>query len=528
MAQIVPIPLTSGAYTSQSVIANYQRCVNLYPEANPPETKAPVPVTHYLAPGLKQLLQFPDNAQVRGLYQTSIGDLYAVCGASLYYIPRPVNGVWGYRKIGSLSPQSTQVKMSDNGQSMLVVDGTGTGYQVNLSNQTLGGITAVSNSGTNGFAYSGANFVDYTDTFLIGNDPGTKRWWASASDELKFDPLSFGSKSGSPDPLQAVVALQRYIMLIGTLATEWWYNAGGTNFPFALMSGPYVEHGAAAQYSVIKAEESVLFLSKSRAGNGIFLRINDFRAVKKSTFALEAEWLTYPVITDAVTFGFQLAGHTFIGVRFPSADKTWVYDMETDQWHERTTLDSDGCPHQWRVNTAAAAYGTVVGGDYANGKLYEINPKYTNDDGTPILRIRGFPHVVQGLARTRHNFVTADLACGEPIPSAAPPIPLAFDNFPGSPIGWAVENGGALYADPATWLQASLNDPTVYLRYSTSRGKSWSTLLPARFGLTGNYAAIVQWRRLSMSRDLVFEFSWVTPQITALNGAFIGPVPSVS
>jgi hypothetical protein len=46
------IPLTAGAYTAASLIADAQRCVNMYPEANPEKTKPNMPVTHYVRPGL--------------------------------------------------------------------------------------------------------------------------------------------------------------------------------------------------------------------------------------------------------------------------------------------------------------------------------------------------------------------------------------------------------------------------------------------------------------------------------------------
>lgn len=50
-------PLVGGAYQAKSIIANAQRCVNLYPEANLPSSQAPVPVTHYPTPGLKKIAQ---------------------------------------------------------------------------------------------------------------------------------------------------------------------------------------------------------------------------------------------------------------------------------------------------------------------------------------------------------------------------------------------------------------------------------------------------------------------------------------
>lgn len=44
------IPLLGAAYEAQSVIANAQRCINLYPEANQKDSS--VPLTHYPTPGL--------------------------------------------------------------------------------------------------------------------------------------------------------------------------------------------------------------------------------------------------------------------------------------------------------------------------------------------------------------------------------------------------------------------------------------------------------------------------------------------
>ena len=63
------IPLTSGAYQSRSIIAGAQRAVNLYPESNPDDSQAPVPVTTYPTPGLDELCQFPDYSVLRGAYR---------------------------------------------------------------------------------------------------------------------------------------------------------------------------------------------------------------------------------------------------------------------------------------------------------------------------------------------------------------------------------------------------------------------------------------------------------------------------
>lgn len=51
------IPLLGGAYQAKSIIANAQRCVNLYPEANPGSSQPQSPATHYPTPGLVKIGQ---------------------------------------------------------------------------------------------------------------------------------------------------------------------------------------------------------------------------------------------------------------------------------------------------------------------------------------------------------------------------------------------------------------------------------------------------------------------------------------
>lgn len=47
------VPLLGGAYQAKSIIANAQRCVNLYPEVNPNQGSSPT--THYPTPGLVKI-----------------------------------------------------------------------------------------------------------------------------------------------------------------------------------------------------------------------------------------------------------------------------------------------------------------------------------------------------------------------------------------------------------------------------------------------------------------------------------------
>ena len=515
------LPLTSGAYSARSIIANAQRCVNLYPEGNPDATSPPSPVTHYLAPGLVRLGNLGQNAQVRGAYTATNGDLYMACGTGLYY----VSPSWDTTLIGTLANRTSQVKMIDNGTEMLIVDGGTIGYTVVLATKQFGSLSAANNSGTNGFVYYGADWLDYIDGFIIGNIPGTPGWWATAYGALQFDPLSFGSKSGSRDPIQGLMVCQRNVWLVGTKASELWYDAGGANFPFALFTGPYVQHGTPAKYSLVRAMEGLAFISQDTNGQGVALMGQGYSTTRISTFAIEAEWNTYPTIADAIGFSYLLGGHLFVNWRFPTANKTWTYDVTTQQWHERVWTDSQGHENQWRVNCTAFAYGVVVAGDWENGNFYQVSSDELTDDGVPIHYRRGFPHVVSELRRVRHNLFRLDIQAGEPQEPQGTNTDLWYDGAPDA--GLLTEDDLQFILDPRVAVY-TVPAPEVWLRWSDDRGKTWSNPISRSIGNAGEYATALRWMQLGQARDRVYEVFWGTPQVTALNRAFIDAVPGMS
>ena len=112
------IPLTSGAYSSRSIISDAQRCVNLYPELNP--TDSPAPTTHYPTPGLTLVSTPPVAGESRGIYVASNGKRFEVVGSNVYF----VDNTQAYTLLGTVSSIASPVSMVDNGFDVFLVDGT--------------------------------------------------------------------------------------------------------------------------------------------------------------------------------------------------------------------------------------------------------------------------------------------------------------------------------------------------------------------------------------------------------------------
>jgi hypothetical protein len=483
------VVLSGGAYQARSLISGAQRCVNLYPEQNPADSDPPVPVTHYPTPGTVELGMPSTVSVVRALYTATNGDLYAVTGNEVAY----VNAAWERTVIGQLvGDHRTTVSMVDNGVVLVIVDGTANGWAVDLVTRNFAAI--------NDPAFYGANRAEYQDGYLCFDKPGTAQFYISlylvtfanltqgvinaGSTYAAFDPLDIAAKTGSADALATIISIKGEVWLLGSQrGSEIWNNTGAADFTFGRQAGAVIEHGCVARYSVASQDVSVFWLSQDLQGKGIVVRGSGYQLERISTHAIEADIQSYPRMDDAIGYCFQQQGHAFYVLAFPTANKTWAFELKTKQWHELVWMDDSGGYNRHRGNCCAFAYGKNVIGDWQNGKFYSLEPDIYTDAGRPMMHLRTFPHMVKNGNRVTYWRFVADMEVGTPT------------------------SDGSL--------------PQASLRWSDTRGASWNDPVLQSMGAPGAYDTSIQWRPLGQGRDRVFELSWSSDQKTALNGAFV-------
>lgn len=478
------LPLVGGTYQARALIAGAQRCVNLYPEKN--QEGASFPFTYYPTPGLTPFaLDAANVAPVRGLFQASNGTVYAVIGRTLYTLDE--DGV--LTVVGLLTPDiSTPVSFDDNTFEIAIVDGSAFGYVIDMS---TGAMTTISDTTEPGFY--GATSVAYVDSYMLFNRPGTRQWYSSLSNQLlPFDATYFALKTAGSDTLLNIAVLNRSILLFGAKTVEFWYNAGGASFPFAIQAGAFVNIGLAATYSIAQNADSVFWLGRNDLGTAVAVMSVEYDGRRISTYALEAEWSTYEVVDDAVGYTYQSGGHIFYVLNFPTADKTWVFDVQEGLWHQRAWMDTTSDLHRHRSNCHCFAFGKHLVGDFENGQIYELNDQAFDDDGDPVFRARGFPTISNESRRVAYTRFLAELEVGQST---------------GLMIGQA---------------------PVINLRWSDDYGQTWSTQVGQSVGASGQYLTSVVWSRLGMGRNRVFELSWSWPYKTALAGAYLEATPAAT
>lgn len=173
------VPLDGSAYVERSVIAGGMETINLFAESNQKDSEAPGKTSYYYTPG-STLFATPNVAgKNRGEYRTTIGTAYTVIGATVCLVTTNGNLV----PIGTIANNISQVYMSDNGLVCVLVDGTSTGYAIDLLTNALAPITDPS--------FYGADFVLFLLTFFIFNRPKTNQFYISLSQ------VTFGMLTGT-------------------------------------------------------------------------------------------------------------------------------------------------------------------------------------------------------------------------------------------------------------------------------------------------------------------------------------------
>lgn len=509
-------PILGQAYVARSVNAADNRMINLFPEVIPNEGKEAGFLNR--APGLRLFIT-AGNGPIRGLWAFE-GNMYAVSGDTLYKI----DSAYTVTSLGTIAGTG-QVSMSDNGTQLFVA---------------ANGPSYIYNSNTNVFAqitdpdFPGAVTVSYLDGYFTFNEPNSQKIWVTnLLDGLAVDPLDFASAEGSPDGLVAVIVNNREAWLFGTNSIEVWYDAGAPDFPLARIQGASNEIGCVAPFSVAKLDNSIFWLGQDARGRGIVYRNNGYTGVRASNHSIEWQIQQYGDISNAIAYTYQQDGHSFYVLTFPTVQKTWVYDVSTQSWHERAGW-SNGEFIRYRPNCQVAFNNEIFLGDYENGNLYVYDLDVYADNGQIQKWLRSWRPIPSGqnnLRRTAQHSLQLDCETGvglslgitETDPTTAyfvASTPVIGDQSP-------IITGSGEYlifnmANIPAPLSTQGENPECMLRWSDDGGHTWSNEHWAPMGRIGQFGRRVFWRRLGMTmklRDRVYEVSGTDPVKIAIVGA---------
>lgn len=478
-----------AAYQALSPTQDAQECINFYPEVDatdfagskatgvPPQRGV---IALYPCPGLTQLCQLTPISQVRGGRVIPGGQtLYVVCGSNLYAVTLSFIAT----VVGTLNTTTGPVSITDNGVSLYLCDGPNR-YFYTWGTNTF---SVVSDG-----AFNGANHVDIVDNFIVYNNPNSNEFGCTNVGSVVSGLTNFATTLVGPGNLVGLICDHRQVFLFGERTSEVWIDVGSFPFPFAIIPGTSMQHGCAAIGSIARLGESFAMLVQDDRGQNIVITMSGYSPVRISTHAIEQAISKYSIVSDAVAFTYQQNGHEFYMLTFPTADITWCYDLATQLWHRRASMDSEGVLHRHRANCCFIFGGNVVVGDYANGKLYKFDLTNFTDNGTTILCKRRARHLTTDLKRQYFH-----------------DLQLQFQ--PG--VGLSTGQG---------------SNPQAILKWSDDGGFTWSNEHWTSIGQMGQYKNRAIWRRLGWARDRIFEVTITDPVFRTIISAELNASPGVN
>lgn len=513
----ITLPLGNKPYSTPYNSIGKEICENLYVEmANSESAKAQY---YYLKiPGQKLLnwtsatIDTQSKGACRALYTTAGQKTYVVNGNGFYELYN--DGSKGQK--GTLNSYSGPVSITENGYQMILVDGMN-GWIFDYKTQNFTQITDEYFPG-NSEGTDAPTFVTYIDSYFIVNVPNKNEYlWSNSyyqrdhdNTTSDYDPLfpngywnalQMGQKMGRPDIISALIDCTNMLWLFGNNSIEVHYDTGDYNGQlFARYEGAIIEIGCSAPNSVTRYGNNVFWLGADKSGTiGVFSN-NGMVPQRISTRGIEQIIEFMPKYTDCVGYTYAQAGHTFYVMQFPVADKTLVYDLVTQAWHIRTSLDNNtGEMHAWTGLYSTFNWSKNIIGHTYYSSYFELSTTYYQNDnpnGTGV------------------NYI-----------KCIKTSPIEFNNgmynrF--NSLQVMFRQGVGLNENTPEGI--GLN-PSMFLQYSDDSGENWSSERIGYLGRSAQSLHRTKYVTLGVSRNRVWKIVVVDPIPVILVGIIIDVSP---
>lgn len=472
-----------GSYPSQSPRAAQERTINFYPE-RVQTSGAKSEWVLYPTPGVTSLVT-STSSPVRALYAQD-DRCWAVIGDDFCEISSAGTLTsYGTLQVDVGTDPATICGNGDGGEALFITSGDH-GYVFDTCSNTFYPVR-----------FDATTMAVMLDGYFLVLDSATSTVWQSGLlDGTTWNGLAFTQRTAAADPWVSIATLGRELWLFGTSTTEIWYDAGTTPFAFAAQPSGLIGFGTIAPWSVARVGESLLWLARTADGGGVVVQASGPQPRIVSTHALSWVISQYSTISDAKAWGYEDQGHAFYVLTFPTANATWVYDVVTGQWAERSTWNTlTSTFDAWRIGSHAYCWGQHIVGDRSTGSLYVLSVTATTDvDGQPLRRVRRAPVLSLDGKRLFFSRLQLELEVGIGVSG----VPLT--SAPQPDVGGRVDPVAVSDVTPTPGV-----DPRVMLAYSNDNGRTWQDAGVCAAGRQGEYRTRVQWHRLGSARDRVFE-----------------------
>ena len=484
------IPFIGGSDEGRSTPWNATRSINFFVEMGAQDSKSPAALIG--TPGTALFATFPAGP-MRMLHV--MGSMcFVVAGADMYELYS--DGTFS-ASLGTFSGATTTSIVSvDNGVSALGVGGNqifmlanGLGYIFNILTNTLTQITD-SNFPAN------AHQCAFLDGYFIVTSQTMAFKVSELYNGLVWPALATAAAIAAPDNIQKPFGSNQVLYLVKDSTTEVWQDVAvptSQGCPFAHIPGSLVNFGTVADRSVSRVGDMVFMLGTTRVQDSSVyfgvVSLSGTAVQKVSTPAIDYRISRLTTLSDAISYSYVDEGHLFYVLTFPTDDLTLVYDVTTQQWHERSTYTTGAYSQHRHLSHEYAFFGGKhLVSHFSGSTVHEMSSRFYDDDGDPIVSIR----TAQPIFDENEN-----------------------ENLKITKLVIDAETG---VGDGST---GSSGAPTAWLSWSNDGGRTWSSEYSSSLGKQGEFRARLIWRRLGSPRNRIFRLKIVDSVKKVLIGAVV-------
>lgn len=481
---------------------------------------------NYLAslPGLKFIKRVATASKCRGAYVSSVGltvqnqaeNAFVCFGRRVYRIDLAGNTTL----IGQVASGSNRVIFAETGglrPMLLIADGFnlwvynllegGQLQQVTLPERVTGdgGMIRPTHvccvAGSVCINDAGSGFVYYSIPYPLNSE--TREVFDIVNGEVQYDPNNslkvltkevnsleymfldnygvqqYFNAEASSDNLQGIYSVGASLYLFGSKTIEIWQRGSGEYETWIRQSyTANASNGLQAPYSVAICGSNLYYMGSGESyAKGILM-------VSGQTYnKISPDWLDEKLLGEtsdtAYAFAYAQGDHNWYVLQLTNLGETWVYDLETKEWHQRCSrVLQSGEETRWKVAKIIWFNGEFIA--FANdGCMYKHSDDYwwedyaSSEERLPMVRHR------QGAVVVDNN------------------KPFIFNEL-------------AIECNVGTWADYKLQ-PDILLEVSKDGGNTFGNIRSCKMGRTGDYNHRVRFHNLGYNRLCVLRVTYSHP-----------------
>jgi hypothetical protein len=336
----------------------------------------------------------------------------------------------------------------------------------------------------------------YQDGYGVYPKQNSQRFYYTAIEDFsRVDALAYESAITYADNIAGAASMNQELYIIGTDSMQLYHTSADPDLPFASRTNLIINYGCIAPYTIQVGSDNILFmLARNKSGDRIIITVENYDVKTISTEPLMDELMSYSKVDDAFAYIIESTTNIFYIISFPSADKTWVYNLKMDQWAQWSSTWDNTFPESlptrqgiFKGSCHAVFDGKNIVGDIASGKLYVFTDSYNLDNDKYIKYQRTSPHLYGDDDWITVNSLIIDVQRGETLVNSPPKLMLQVSRDGGQTWGsemWRTSGDTGQYTYRAIWT--NLGTARNFTFRLTITDSAYNVILGAVADIEGN------------------------------------------